>query len=127
VPFELTLDGHTYNTDDLTVAEAVALEKELGRSWQQLNPLGSAEEFQAFAAVCLRRHHSAEEAAKLAAELPLGVALAAAKWVADDLPIMFEDGLPKAEGDPSTTTSSSTLGRRTAGPPTSPGGSQSGI
>jgi len=98
VPFELVLDGHTYSTDDLSVAQAVELEKELGRTWRELNPLGSAAEFQAFAKVCLSRDHPGDQAAKLAAELPLGVALAAARWVDGDLPTTYEDGLPKAEG-----------------------------
>jgi len=118
MPFELELGGRKYNTDDLSIAEAVEIEKTLGRTWQQLNPLGSAEEFQAFATMCLRRDHPADQAAKIAAELPLGVALAAAKWVADDLPATFEDGLPKAEGGSSTTTSSSSPDRPTDGPPT---------
>jgi hypothetical protein len=117
VPFELTLAGRKYSTDDLSVAEAVDLEKTLGRSWTQLNPLSSAEEFLAFATTCLRHDHPADQAAKIAAELPLGVALAAARWVGDDLPDVFEDGLPKAEGESSTTTSSSSPAHPTDGPP----------
>lgn len=115
MPFELELDGHVYNTDDLSVAQAVELEKKLGKTWRELNPLGSAEEFQAFAVVCMQRDHPADHAAKLAAELPLGAALAAARWIEPDLPDVYEDGNPKAEGGPSTTTSSGSPARRTAG------------
>ena len=118
MPFELTLDGKVYNTDILSVSEAVELEKMIGRPWTQLNPLGSAEEFQAFATVCLSHDHPADQAAKIAADLPLGVALSAARWVPDDLPDGFEDGLPKAEAGPSTTTSSSSPDRPTDGLPT---------
>jgi hypothetical protein len=125
MPFELILDGHTYNTDELSVAEAVELEKALGKTWGQLNPLKSAEEFQAFAAICLRRDHPAEQAAKIAAELPLGEALSAGRWISDDRPTEYEDGFPKAEGGPSTTTSSTSRGRRGAGRPTSSGGKPS--
>lgn len=120
MPFELTLAGQIYSTDHLSVAQAVELEKSLGRTWRQLNPLGSAEEFQAFAAMCLRRDYPADQAVKMAAEIPLGEALAATKWVADDRPTEYEDGYPKAEGGPSTTTSSTSRGRRGSGPPTSP-------
>lgn len=120
MPFELTLDGHVYSTDELSVAEAVELEKMLGKTWRELNPLGSAEEFQAFAAVCLRRDHPAEQAAKIARETSLGVALAAARWVGGDLPDTYEDGspVPKVEGEPSTTTSSIFPDPPTDGPPT---------
>lgn len=118
MPFELTLDGQVYSTDDLSVAEAVELEKMLGKTWRELNPLGSAAEFEAFAAVCLRRDHPADQAAKIAAALPLGQALNAARWVSDDLPDTFEDGYPKAAAGPSTTTSSSSPDHPTDGPPT---------
>jgi hypothetical protein len=106
MPFELTLDGHLYNTDELRLSDAVELEKTLGRTWRELNPLGSAEEFVAFATVCLRRDHPDDVAAKIVADLSLGKALAAARWVGDDTPDTYEDGLPKAEAGSSTTTSS---------------------
>lgn len=119
MPFELVLEGRTYSTDDLTIAEAVALEKELGRTWRELNPLASAEEFQAFATACLSRDHPADQAAKIVAGLPLSVALTAASWVTDgDLPDTYEDGHPKAEVEPSTTTSSGSPDLPTDGPPT---------
>lgn len=118
MPFELTLDGQTYNTDLLALSDAVEIEKSLGRTWRELNPLGSAEEFQAFALACLRRDHSADVAAKIVADMSLGAALAAARWVGDDLPATYEDGIPKAEGESSTTTSSSSPDLPTDGHPT---------
>lgn len=118
MPFELHLDGHVYNTDELRLADAIEIEKALGRTWRELNPLGSAEEFQAFALVCLKRDHSADQAAKIVAEMPLGAALAATKWVDDDLPTTYGDGFPKAAGARSTTTSSTSPERPTDGPPT---------
>ena len=125
MPFELTLDGRTYSTDHLSVTEAVELEKTLGKTWRELIPLASAEEFQAFAVVCLRRDHPADQAAKIAAELPLGEALTAARWVADDRPTEYEDGSPKVEDEPSTTTSSTSPDRPGPGLPTSPEGKPS--
>lgn len=120
MPFELEIDGRKYNTDELSVSEAIELEKTLGKTWRELNPLGSAEEFQAFASICLRRDHPMEQAAKIAAELPLSVALKAARWVEDDRPDAYEDGSPKGEAEPSTISSSGSRARRTAGPRTSP-------
>jgi hypothetical protein len=118
VPFELVLDGRAYNTDELRLADAIELEKILGKTWLEINPLGSAEEFQAFALVCLKQDHPADQAAKMVAEMPLGAALAAARWVEPDLPAVYEDGLPKAEAGPSTTGSSGSPDPPTAGPPT---------
>ena len=111
MPFEISLEGRTYSTDYLSVAEAVELEEMLGRSWRELHPAGSAAEFQAFATMFLRRDHPGEQAAKIAAEMPLGTALAAVAWKESDLPDVYEDGLPKAVGGSSTTTSSSSPGR----------------
>lgn len=118
MPFELTLDGHTYNTNELLLADAVEIEKMLGKTWRELNPLGSAEEFRAFALVCLKQDHAEDVAAKIVEDMPLGAALGAARWVGDDLPEVYEDGLPKAEEDASTTTSSTSPDLPTGGPPT---------
>lgn len=118
MPFELELDGRVYNTDELSLADAVELEKALGRTWRELSPLTSAEEFVAFATVCLKQDHPADVAAKIVADLSLGKALAAARWVGDDLPEVYEDGLPKAGGGPSTTTSSGSPDLPTTGHPT---------
>jgi hypothetical protein len=128
MPFELTLDGRKYNTDDLSLADAVELETMLGKTWRELNPLGSAAEFQGFAELCLRRDHPKDQAAKIATEMSLGDALAAARWVGDDLPVTYEDGFPdpKAEGGSSTTTSSTSPDPPTGGPRTSRGGKASG-
>lgn len=125
MPFEIEIEGRKYNTDELSVTEAIELERTLGKTWRELNPLGSAEEFQAFAAICLRRDHPVELAAKIVAELPLSVALKAARWIEDDRPDAYEDGSPKAGADRSTITSSTSRARRTAGPRTSPAASQS--
>ena len=63
----------------------------------------------------LRRDYPPDQAVKITAELPLSVALNAARWVEDDLPDEYEDGYPKKEGRRSTTTSSTSPARRTAG------------
>jgi hypothetical protein len=106
VPFEITIDGHVYRTDDLTIEEAVALEEECDKTWLQLNPVRSAKEFQATAALFLRRTRTPEVAAKEAAAMKVKIAQENIRWVGDDLPTEYVDGIPKVEGAPSTTTSS---------------------
>jgi hypothetical protein len=118
VPFEITIDGHVYRTDDLTIEEAVALEEECDKTWLQLNPLRSAKEFRATAALFLRRTRSPEVAAKEAASMSVKVAQESMHWVDDNLPTEFVDGIPKEGGSPSTTTSSASPDLPGDGPPT---------
>lgn len=118
MPFEITIDGHAYRTDDLTVAEAEELEDECGQTWLQLNPIRSAKEFRATAALFLRRTRTPEVAAKEAAALTVKAAQENVRWVEDNLPTEFSDGIPKEEGSPSTTTSSASPDPPGDGPPT---------
>jgi hypothetical protein len=118
VPFELTIDGQVFRTDELTLAEAETLEVECGRTWLELNPVRSAKEFRATARLFLARTRTPEEASTAVAGLTIGEAMKAVKWVADDLPDMFEDGLPKAGGGNSTTTSPSSPDLLSGGLPT---------
>lgn len=118
MPFELTIDGQVYRTDDLTIEEAAALEKECDKTWLQLNPLRSAQEFQATAAMFLRRTRAPEVAAKEAAAIRVQVAQESIRWVDDNLPTEYVDGIPKAEGSPSTTMSSASPEPPGDGPPT---------
>lgn len=118
MPFEITIDGHAYRTDDLTIEEAVALEDECDKTWLELNPLRSAKEFRATAALFLRRTRAPEVAAKEAAAMSVKVAQESMRWVDDDLPTEFENGIPKEEGGPSTTTSSGSPAPLSDGPQT---------
>lgn len=106
MPFEITIDGHAYRTDDLTIAEAEQLEEECGQTWLTLNPLRSAKEYRATVVLFLTRTRAPDVAAKEAAAITVKMAQDGARWVDDNLPTEFEDGFPKAEGSPSTTTSS---------------------
>ncbi len=103
--FELTVAGEVFRSDDLTIDEAVAIEKATGTSWLYLNPLRSGETFRAMAVAFLRRTKTPAEAEAIVGKLGLRDAIAAVKVVEEDLPDEYEDGLPKAEGDPSTPTS----------------------
>lgn len=118
MPFEITIGGKAYRTDDLTIAEAEQLEDECGKTWLELNPLRSAKEYRATATAFLRRNLAPEVAAKEAAAITIKVAQEMVRWVDDNLPTEFRDGLPKEEGSPSTTTSSVSPGLPGDGPPT---------
>lgn len=106
MPFELTLDGRVYNTHSLSLDESEQLEKECGKTWLELNPVRSSTEFRATARVFLTRDHDAADVERILANVTIQSAMAAVEWVDDDLPTVFEDGLPKAEGGPGTTMSS---------------------
>ena len=102
MPFEITVAGETFRSDDLTVDEFLAIEKDTGRTWWDLNPIRSAGEFKAMASAWLARTRSPEDAAKIVGSLSIRDVVDNAKVVSDDLPDMYEDGIPKAEGGPST-------------------------
>lgn len=99
MPFEVTLDGRAYRTDSLTLIEAEALEGETGKSWLELNPVKSAKEFRCIALCFLRRDLNPDKAQAVVAELTLGQAMASVKWVADDLPDTYDDGIPSPKAD----------------------------
>jgi hypothetical protein len=126
MPFELTLSGKVYNTHSLSLEESDQLEKECAKTWLELNPVRSSAEFRATARVFLTRDHDPAGVELLLAAFTIQSAMAAVEWVDDDLPDVFEDGLPKAEGGPSTTTSSGSPALPTDGHPTSPAANGSG-
>lgn len=105
MPYSIKLDGREYNTDDLTLDECIALEKELDRSWVAIVPLRSATDCRAVMRAFLLRDRSPEEADAFLSKLSAGKALRSVNVVDSDLPDEYEDGLPKAEGESETTTS----------------------
>jgi len=118
--FALTIDGRVYTTDSLSIDESEQLEKECGKSWLELNPIRTSTEFRATVRVLLTRDHTPADIERILADFTVKSAMAAVEWVDDDLPTVFEDGLPKAEGGPSTTTSSGSPAHPGSGHPTSP-------
>lgn len=103
--FEITIEGEAYRTDDLTLDEAVAVEKATGTSWLYINPLRSAADCRALMVAFLCRTRSKGDAEAIVQKLGMRQAIDAVKRVEQDLPDEYEDGLPKAVGDPSTPTS----------------------
>jgi hypothetical protein len=103
MPFRVTVDGQQFMADDLTLDEAIAIEKELDTTWQYINPLRSGEHCRAIMVAFLSRSRTVDEARKVVGGLSVKQALAAVEHVEDDdLPVEFEDGLPKAADGPST-------------------------
>jgi hypothetical protein len=110
VAFEVTIEGETFRTDDLSLDEAIMVEKATGTSWLYINPLRSAGDCRAVMVAFLSRSRSKADAEATVARLfggPKGMkaAIDAVKTVEEDLPDEYEDGLPKAGGGPSTPTS----------------------
>lgn len=105
MPYRVTVEGTSYSTDDLTLDEAVAIEKATGISWLYLNPVRSAEHCKAIMVAFLSRDRTPAEAEAVVGKLSLAAATAAVTDVEDDLPDEYEDGIPKAGADPSTPTS----------------------
>lgn len=125
--FQVTLEGKAYSTDSLTLGEAEVLEAECGRTWLELNPVRSSKEFRATARVFLHRDYAPGDVDRIVNGFTIKMAMGAVVWVDDDLPRVFEDGMPdpKAEGGPSTTISSGSPIPLTDGPRTSPDGNGS--
>lgn len=101
--YQITLDGEVYRTADMSLDEAVAVEKATGTSWLYLNPVRSAADCRGFMVVFLSRTRSAAEAEAFVAKLGMVEAVEAVKEVEDDLPEEYEGGIPKAAGAPETT------------------------
>lgn len=118
MPFEIEIGGNVFRTDDLTIVEAERLEEQCGKTWLQLNPLRSAKEFRATAILFLCRTLTPDVAAKEADAITIKMAQDSTRWVDDNLPTEFVDGLPKAAGVDSTPTSSVSPDPLGDGPPT---------
>lgn len=103
MPFEVSVGDQTWRTDDLTLDEAIRIEKATGRSWMQINPFVSAEDCKAIMVAFLAREMDAVVAETKVGTLSLREVLDSVDLVKDDLPDEYVDGLPKVEGGPSTT------------------------
>ena len=106
MPFKVTLgEGEAFLTDDLTLAEAIAIEKATGHSWYDINPFRSATDCQAIMVAFLSRTVAEDVAVKQVASMSLRDVLASVDVVADDRPQSYKDGMPDPKvGDGSATT-----------------------
>lgn len=95
MPYQVSIDGvGVFTTDDLTLAEAVAVEAETGHSWYEFNPFRSAQDCQALMVAFLRRTLSEDVARKQVEAMTLKEAIASLDIVDDDRPTVYEDGAP---------------------------------
>lgn len=106
----ITVDGHEYDLDDLTLDEACSFERATGASWATMNPTTSAAHCRAVLVELYARARSRDEAEKVVGALTSRQAVDHINVVDadDDRPVEHKDGIPvvdpKAEpGAPVTT------------------------
>jgi hypothetical protein len=106
MPFQVTFGDQSWRTDDLTLDEAIGIEKITNHSWMQINPFVSAEDCKAIMVAFLSREMDPSAAETKVGSLSLREALNSVEIVKDDLPDLYQDGIPKAGAGPSTAGSS---------------------
>lgn len=106
MPIRVSFAGDSWLVDDLTLDEFGLIEEELGATWVRFNPLMSSKHARAALVAFVGRSVGSDEAAKKVGALSLKEAVACFEVVTDDLPEMYEDGIPKAEGATATDGSS---------------------
>lgn len=106
MPFIIQFGGQSWRTDELTLKEAIGIEKVTGKSWMLINPFQSAEDCKAIMVAFLAREMSPDVAEAKIDAMSLREVLDSVDVVKDDLPDVYVDGLPKAEGEASTSGSS---------------------
>lgn len=124
--WEIHWEGEAIREDDLTLAEIDQICDLANIPWVTLHPLRQPKHLRAIVAVLKAREGA--DARRTFDELGAmrgGDALAAIREADDDLPEVYENGLPKA-GDGPETTGSSGAPSPSAGPPTSSDASDSG-
>lgn len=102
--FVFTYEGVDHWLDDLTIAEATEVEVEIGE-WSQWRPIGLVKHRLVLMTVFLRRTHSEDDVAKILEGLTLKASRDMWDLREEDLPDMYEDGIPKAVAALSTPTS----------------------
>lgn len=90
----VTIDGKKYSVDDLTIDELAALEAELEIPWSFINPVSQATHYRAVVRTVLARTIGEEQARKQVGAMSGGDAVATISFEKDNLPTVFEDGIP---------------------------------
>lgn len=103
MPFRVSFAGQDWRTDDLTLDEAIRIEAATGKSWMLINPFHSATDCKAIIVAFLARGTDEATAQAKVGSLSLREVLESVDVVKDDLPDLYQDGLPKAEDGDSTT------------------------
>lgn len=100
--FVVGFAGQEWRTDDLTLDEAISIEETTGASWLEINPFRSAVHAKAIIVTFLARDMDRDAAMVKVGTASISEILDGVKAVKDDLPDVYEDGLPKVEDGPST-------------------------
>jgi hypothetical protein len=103
--FALRYDGNLLRSGDMTGREVVDLERALGVGYLDIRPGSNVAHRMAMLAVFLRREHDEAETEKILDGLSLRDLDRMIEVVEDDLPTLFEDGIPKEEAEVTTRTS----------------------
>lgn len=124
--WQIAWEGEAVAEGDLTLDEIDTICDLANIAWVELHPLRRPKHLRAIVAVLKARSGAnARDVFNELGSMKGGDALARINETPDDLPTMYENGLPKA-GDGPATTGSSGAPSSTAGPPTSPDDSDSG-
>lgn len=117
-----TPDGSWHITDDLTGAELEGIQTALGLSWSALNPYRDINVYRAMvAAFAIRTGMDNSEIvdwfnSRTAKQLGAGLDIASDDDL--DIPGAFQDGVPLAKDEPSTSSSASSPNPPSTGPQT---------
>lgn len=101
--FVFTYEGVEHWVDDLTIAEAVEAEEQIG-PWATWRPLWESKHRLVLTTVFLRRTRSAEDVEEILKGMSLKESLKLWEIRDESLPDVYEDGLPKAAAEASTPT-----------------------
>lgn len=102
MPIKVSFAGDSWLVDDLTLDEFGRIEEEVGATWVGFNPLISSKHARAALTAFVGRTVGMDEAVKKVGALSIKEAVACFEIVPDDLPQIYENGLPKAEGGTGT-------------------------
>lgn len=107
--YQVSVDGKSWVTEDLTLDEAIEVEAETGESWLFLNPIRSAKHAKAILTRFLAREHGLDAARdRVGAMSVTDVLDCVDRAESDDRPAEHRDGVPvvdpKAEPDEPATT-----------------------
>jgi hypothetical protein len=98
-------DDQRFHVGDLKVTEVEALEKQLGCRYVEIYPLGTMSHKVALTRMFLARSHPPDVVDKIVADLTMDQVDKMWTIEEDDLPEIYEDGLPLEVGERSTPTS----------------------
>lgn len=97
MPWQIRYNDKVYREGDLTIDDAEEIERRLGATWAELNPLRSAKHAKVIAAYMLHRHGGMDQDAAIATvgAMKANEFLAMVEPEDDDLPTETDKGIPQ--------------------------------